>query len=113
MRIAQITGRPLSLRLEAGVADLSGAALVGGQDASVDDTATGDGAGPGDTWVSVTIGAGDATGVNLGFAYNLIVNTGDDGAARRGPLAEEIGGKPLAGKARRDNGQPEDGFKPQ
>ena len=31
MRIAQITGRPLSLQLEAGIADLSGAVLVGGR----------------------------------------------------------------------------------
>jgi len=31
MRIAQITGRPVSLQLEAGIADLSGAVLVGGR----------------------------------------------------------------------------------
>ena len=40
-----------------------------------DDTATGDNAGPGDTYVTVTVGSGDVTGVNFGFAYNLIVNT--------------------------------------
>jgi parallel beta-helix repeat protein len=59
----------------------SGAAIYGGQDPTVDDTATGDNAGPGDTYVNVTVSGGDVTGVNFGFAYNLVVNTADDGAA--------------------------------
>ncbi|KPJ78044.1 MAG: hypothetical protein AMJ54_05645 [Deltaproteobacteria bacterium SG8_13] len=58
----------------------SGAALYGGQDPTVNDTATGDNAGPGDTYVNVTVSGGNASGVNLGFAYNLITNTADDGA---------------------------------
>ena len=52
----------------------NGAALYGGQSATVDDAATGDNAGPGDTYVTVTVSGADVTGVNLGFAYNLIVN---------------------------------------
>ena len=48
---------------------------------AVDDTATGDNAGPGDTYVSVTVSGADVTGVNFGFAYNLIVNRTDDAGA--------------------------------
>ena len=55
------------------------AAVYGGQSATVDDTDTGDDAGVGDTHVTVTVSGGDVTGVNLGFVYNLIVNTLDDG----------------------------------
>jgi uncharacterized repeat protein (TIGR01451 family) len=55
--------------------------MYGGQSASVDDTATGDNAGPGDTYVSVSVAGADVTGVNFGFAYNLIVTTADDGLA--------------------------------
>ncbi|MDX2436717.1 MAG: right-handed parallel beta-helix repeat-containing protein [Acidobacteriota bacterium] len=57
----------------------NGAALLGGQDATVDDTATGDDAGPGDTWTAVTVSGASVTGVEFGFAYNLIVNTADTG----------------------------------
>jgi uncharacterized repeat protein (TIGR01451 family) len=57
----------------------NGSALIGGQNAAVDDTATGDNAGPGDTYLSVTVSGSDVTGVNFGFAYNLIVNTADGG----------------------------------
>ncbi|MFH1311994.1 MAG: YCF48-related protein [Candidatus Eisenbacteria bacterium] len=56
----------------------NGSALYGGQSATVDDTATGDNLGPGDTYVSVTVSGADVSDVNLGFAYNLIVNTDDD-----------------------------------
>ena len=58
-----------------------GSALYGGQSATVDDTDTADDAGPGDTYVSVALSGGDDTGVDFGFAYNLIVNTLDDGLA--------------------------------
>ncbi|MHC4511246.1 MAG: beta strand repeat-containing protein, partial [Planctomycetota bacterium] len=58
-----------------------GSAVYGGQDPTVDDTATGDDAGPGDTYASVTMSGADITGVNFGFAYNLIVNTADDANA--------------------------------
>ncbi|MEZ4648047.1 MAG: right-handed parallel beta-helix repeat-containing protein [Candidatus Eisenbacteria bacterium] len=59
----------------------NGSAMYGGQSASTDDADTGDDAGPGDTYVSVTVSGGNVTGVDCGFAYNLIVNTLDDGAA--------------------------------
>ena len=59
----------------------NGVALYGGQSATVDDTATGDNAGPGDTFVTVTVSGADVTGVDLGFAYNLIVNAGSDANA--------------------------------
>lgn len=55
--------------------------LVGGQDPSVDDTATGDNAGPGDTFAVVAVSGSDVTGLNFGFCYGLIVNTGDDANA--------------------------------
>ena len=55
----------------------NGGALYGGQDPTADDTATGDNAGPGDTYVTLTVNS-DVSGVNFGFAFNLIVNTGDD-----------------------------------
>ncbi len=53
-------------------------ALIGGQDPTVDDTDTGDNAGPGDSYVSVTVSGADVTGVNFGFNYELIVNEDDD-----------------------------------
>jgi len=57
-------------------------AMIGGQTtgtaASADDTQTLDNAGPGDTWVSVSISGANVSNVNFGFAYNLITNTGDD-----------------------------------
>ena len=56
----------------------NGAALYGGQNSILDDTVTADNAGPGDTYVSVTVSGSDVGAVNFGFAYNLIVNTGDD-----------------------------------
>ncbi|MDH5731017.1 MAG: right-handed parallel beta-helix repeat-containing protein, partial [Gammaproteobacteria bacterium] len=58
----------------------NGAAAYGGQDPAVDDTATGDNAGIGDTYTSVTVaGGGAVSNVDFGFAYNLIVNTNDSG----------------------------------
>lgn len=56
-----------------------GSALYGGQDPVADDTDTGDNLGLGDTHVAVTVSGADETNVNFGFAYNLIVNTNDDG----------------------------------
>ena len=55
-----------------------GSALIGGQDHSVDDTETGDSAGPGDTYLVITISGADVTSVNFGFSYDLITNTDDD-----------------------------------
>ena len=55
-----------------------GSALIGGQDHSVDDTETGDSAGPGGTYVLITVSGADVTGVNVGFNYDLITNTDDD-----------------------------------
>ena len=59
----------------------NGVALYGGQSAAVDDTATGDNAGPGDTFVTVTVSGANVTGVDFGLAYNLIVNASDDSSA--------------------------------
>jgi parallel beta-helix repeat protein len=74
----------------------NGSAVYGGQSATIDDTATGDNAGPGDTFVTITVNGGvPVTGVNCGFAYNLIVNAADDGNAdnvrsRQGSLRQFI-----------------------
>ena len=73
----------------------NGAALYGGQSPTLDDTATADNAGPGDTYVAVTVSGSDVGSVNFGFAYNLIVNTGDDTNAdnvrsRQGSLRQFI-----------------------
>ena len=57
----------------------NGAAAYGGQSATVDDTATDNDAGPGDTWASVTVSGADLPNNNFGFAYNLIVNTNNSG----------------------------------
>ena len=57
----------------------NGAAAIGGQSATVDDTATNNNAGPGDTWSSVTVSGADVPNINMGFAYNLIVNTNNSG----------------------------------
>ena len=57
----------------------NGSALYGGVSATVDDTATGDNAGIGDNYVTLTISGANASNVNLGFAYNLIVDKSDDG----------------------------------
>ena len=54
------------------------APLIGGQDHTVDDTETDNNAGPGDTYVTVTISGSDVSGVNLGFCFELIVNEDDD-----------------------------------
>lgn len=59
----------------------NGTPVYGGQSPSVSDTDTGDDAGPGDTWLPVTINGANVTGVDFGFAYNLIVNTSDDANA--------------------------------
>jgi hypothetical protein len=57
------------------------AALIGGQDHTVDDTATADNGGPGDTYVVVTVSGADVSSVNFGFCYELIVNEDDDANA--------------------------------
>lgn len=72
-----------------------GADLIGGQDAGVDDTALGDNAGPGDTWIAVNISGGSVAGVNFGFSYELISNNADDANAdnlrsRQGSLRQFI-----------------------
>lgn len=59
----------------------NGSAMYGGQSATVDDTATGDNAGPGDNWLSITVSGANISNVNFGYAYNLIVNVDDDGNA--------------------------------
>ncbi len=59
----------------------NGGVLYGGQSATVDDTATADDAGPGDNYVTLSVSGADVTGVELGFAYNLIVNTLEDSNA--------------------------------
>jgi hypothetical protein len=59
----------------------NGAALYGGLSPTVDDTSTGDNIGPGDTYTTVTVTGADVPNVNLGFAYNLIVNRSDDSNA--------------------------------
>ncbi len=43
------------------------AALIGGQDPDMDDTATGDDSGPGDTWVAVTVSGGDMRSVHTSW----------------------------------------------
>ena len=59
----------------------NGTAMYGGQNVSVDDTATGDNAGPGDTYVTVTVSGAEVSGVDFGYSYNLIVQTVDDANA--------------------------------
>lgn len=59
----------------------NGAAMYGGVSATVDDTATGDNAGIGDNYVTLTVSGANVSNVNFGFAYNLIVNVDDDGNA--------------------------------
>jgi hypothetical protein len=73
----------------------NGAEMIGGQDPGVDDTATQDNAGPGDTYVFVTVSGADISGVNLGFTYELVVSEADDGNAegvrsRQGSLRQFI-----------------------
>jgi parallel beta-helix repeat protein len=50
---------------------------MGGNIATVDDTDTPPGGGPGDTNVAVTVSGADVTGVDFGFAYNVVVNSLD------------------------------------
>ncbi|MGH2570174.1 MAG: DNRLRE domain-containing protein, partial [bacterium] len=57
----------------------NGAALYGGQNPTLDDTATANDAGPGDTWIPVTAAGAVVTGLDFGFAYNAIVHAGDSG----------------------------------
>lgn len=57
----------------------NGAARYGGADPSTDDSATGDNAGPGNTWAPVTVSGANVTGLEFGFAYNLIANANDAG----------------------------------
>jgi hypothetical protein len=57
----------------------NGAPLYGGQSPTIDDTATANDAGPGDTWIPVTVAGAAVTGLDFGFAYNAIVHTADSG----------------------------------
>lgn len=54
------------------------ATRYGGASATASDLTTPDDNGPGDTWVAVNVADANVTDVNLGFAYNLIMNTFDD-----------------------------------
>ena len=47
--------------------------------AAVDDTATSNDAGPGDTYATVDASGGSVADVNFGFSYNLVVNVNDSG----------------------------------
>ncbi|HEU4620753.1 MAG TPA: hypothetical protein VFS42_00885 [Burkholderiaceae bacterium] len=66
---------------------VTGASAIGGNDKTVADSTTAAGAGIGDFNVAVTLGAGDVTGVDFGFAYNVVTNTNDSG---EGSLREAI-----------------------
>ncbi|MHC4067898.1 MAG: right-handed parallel beta-helix repeat-containing protein, partial [Planctomycetota bacterium] len=57
----------------------AGSPLIGGQDPLVDDTATANNAGIGDTYVTVTLSGSDVANVNFGVAYTPIVSTNDSG----------------------------------
>jgi hypothetical protein len=59
----------------------NGSARYGGQLVTVDDTATGDNAGPGDDFMTVAVSGAAVANVNFGFAFNLIVNTLEDSNA--------------------------------
>ncbi|MDH3589369.1 MAG: hypothetical protein OEQ74_08190, partial [Gammaproteobacteria bacterium] len=52
---------------------------LGGQDGAVDDTATDNDAGPGDTWTPLTISGANVTGVDFGLTYQLVTNVNDSG----------------------------------
>lgn len=62
-----------------GLVGNGGPGAMGGNDPLVDDTLTGAGAGEGDINVSVTVSGAGVAGVDLGFSFNLIVNTFDTG----------------------------------
>mgnify|MGYP000887869436 CR=1 FL=1 len=62
-----------------GLAGNGGAGALGGEDPAVSDFSTAAGAGPGDTRVAVNVAGTSVTGVDFGFAYNLIVNGNDLG----------------------------------
>lgn len=56
-----------------------GAGALGGNNPTAADTATASGAGIGDTNVTVNVSTASVSGVDFGFAYNAVVNTGDTG----------------------------------
>jgi len=59
-----------------GISSYGGAGALGGNDTMLSDVTTAAGAGVGDTNVTVVIAGGaGVTGVDLGFSYNLIVNS--------------------------------------
>ncbi len=62
-----------------GVSGNGGPGALGGNDPTVSDLSTGAGAGVGDTHVILNVSGADVTGVEFGFAYNLVVNTNDAG----------------------------------
>ena len=62
-----------------GVTGNGGSGALGGNNPVTDDTATAQGAGVGDTNVSITAAGLNITGVDFGLAYNLIVNTNNAG----------------------------------
>ena len=64
-----------------------GSGALGGNNPSIDDTATNVGAGPGDTNVTVTISGDNLTGVDLGFSFEVVTNTNNSG---QGSLRQAI-----------------------
>jgi hypothetical protein len=81
---AGFSGLPVTLVAEQsyerdGVAGNGGSGASGGNDPAVSDLSTPTGAGIGDTNVTVVMGTSDLTGVNFGFAYNLVSNSQDNG----------------------------------
>lgn len=62
-----------------GVFGNGSAGALGGNNPAISDFSTAAGAGVGDTNVPLTFSGADLAGVDVGFAYNLIVNTLDSG----------------------------------
>ena len=81
----------------------NGAARYGGQSATVDDTATGDNGGPGDTYAALTLSGSSVANVDFGFAYNLIVNADDDANAD-GARSKQGGAAAVPQERERDRG---------
>jgi hypothetical protein len=62
-----------------GLSGNGGTGAMGGNNPAVGDPATPAGAGAGDTNVTVTLSGADLSGVDLGFAFNPVVNINDSG----------------------------------
>lgn len=59
-----------------GTSGNNGAGALGGDDPLVADTS---GPGPGDTILQVSVSSGDVTGLQMGFSFNVVVNTNASG----------------------------------